>query len=78
MVTTPGYLKSILNNRDVKRRWDLSNLKCVVFDEADELLLQENNLTCFAMFRQEVDKLKVTPQYILFSATFSDTTKQIA
>jgi len=62
----------------LKKRLDLSDLKIVVFDEADELLLQEINLTCFAVFRKELDKLKVTPQYILFSATFSDPTKEVA
>lgn len=38
MVTVPGYLKNKLVERNSKL--DLSNLKMIVYDEADELFLQ--------------------------------------
>ena len=37
MVTVPGWIESKLSNP--KKQIDLSNLKMIVFDEADELFL---------------------------------------
>ena len=45
IVTTPGYIKT--NNGNRERKLDFSELKMVIFDEADELLLQESNLLGF-------------------------------
>jgi len=45
MVTVPGYLKNKLVQRNSKL--DLSNLKMVVYDEADEIFLQQSNHECF-------------------------------
>ena len=39
LVTTPGFIKSNMANRDPEKRLDLSALKMVIFDEADELLI---------------------------------------
>ena len=45
IVTTPGYIKT--NSASKDKKLDLSELKMVIFDEADELLLQESNLLGF-------------------------------
>ena len=45
IVTTPGYIKTNNGSRDNKL--DFSELKMIIFDEADELLLQDSNLLAF-------------------------------
>jgi ATP-dependent RNA helicase DDX19/DBP5 len=57
---------------------DLSKLKIVVFDEADELLLQEANEKVFLQLKKEYKTLSINPQQVLFSATFDDSTKEKA
>ena len=44
MITVPGYLKNKLSGR---KPLDISALKIIVYDEADELFLQQNNLEGF-------------------------------
>lgn len=41
----PGFLKNKLIDR--KKSLDLSELKMVVYDEADELFIQKDNHACF-------------------------------
>jgi superfamily II DNA/RNA helicase len=43
----------------------------IIFDEADELLLQENNLKCFDALKKYLQTVNLKPQYVLFSATYS-------
>ena len=45
LVTTPGYLKSQMNSRS--QTMNLDSLKMIVFDEADDLLMQTNNHETF-------------------------------
>jgi superfamily II DNA/RNA helicase len=42
----------------------------IIFDEADELFNQPSSREYFITIRTELEKSKVTPQYILVSATF--------
>jgi superfamily II DNA/RNA helicase len=71
LVTAPGFLKSKLTARG-KPDIDLSALKMIVYDEADELFIQEANLVCFEAMSKHLKKLDVNPQHCLFSATFTD------
>ena len=71
LVTAPGFLKSKLTARG-KPDIDLSALKMIVYDEADELFIQEANLVCFEAMSKHLKKIDVNPQHCLFSATFTD------
>lgn len=71
LVTTPGFLKSQIEGQRGKSI-NLESLKIVVFDEADELLLQPNNHATFFMLRKKLKDLNANPQFVLFSATYSD------
>ena len=70
LVTTPGFLKSQLQSRTSSM--NLDSLKMVVFDEADELLLQPNNHETFKLLKQKLKALNIDPQFVLFSATYSE------
>ena len=72
MVTVPGYLKNRLIARNCTL--DLSQLKCVVYDEADELFVQQGNHECFSQLKRHLGNLNVTAQHTLYSATFTDAT----
>lgn len=70
VIATPGRLMDLMN-----RKWiDLSNLKCVILDEADKM---------FDLgFRDDIDfilsKVPRQRQTILFSATISDEIQKLA
>jgi superfamily II DNA/RNA helicase len=49
LITVPGYIEKKLEHK--KCDLDLEALKMLVFDEADELLLQDNNASCFEMIK---------------------------
>lgn len=68
LVTVPGWLSNMLGGR---KKFDLSHLKMVAFDEADEIFLQESNLKAVSKLNQHLKKVNVEPQRILFSATFT-------
>ena len=51
---------------------DYSNLKMVVFDEADEIFSQEANTAHLNKFYKKLHDIKCGAQSILFSATFDD------
>ena len=70
LVTVPGYLKNKLVERQTKL--DLSLLKMVVYDEADELFEQASNHECFATLKKTLGKINVAPQHCLYSATYTD------
>lgn len=79
LVTTPGFIKQKLGGgRGDKAGLDLGALKMVVYDEADELFMQESNLVCFESLQKHTKKANLTPQHCLFSATFSDDVIQTA
>ena len=50
---------------------NLDSLKMVVFDEADELLLQTNNHETFKLLKSKLKAFNIEPQFVLFSATYS-------
>ena len=76
MVTVPGYLKNRLAARTVNL--DLSALKMIVYDEADELFVQQSNHECFMLMKKHLGKLGVTPQHCLYSATYTDAVMDFA
>lgn len=69
-MTNPGFLGAALTSRSVSI--DLSALKTIVYDEADELFLQTSNHKVYTELKKHLEKLKVTPQHCMYSATFSD------
>ena len=71
LVTTPGFLKSQLNLRKGPSL-NLDSLKMVVFDEADELLLQTANHEIFKQLKQKLREFNIDPQFVLFSATYKE------
>ena len=70
MVTVPGYLKNRLAARSVNL--DLSELKMIIYDEADELFIQHTNHEGFLAMKKHLAKLNVAPQHCLYSATYTD------
>lgn len=70
LITVPGYLKNRLSARSCNL--DLSELKMMVYDEADELFIQTSNHECFMQLKRHLGKLNVTPQHCLYSATYTD------
>ena len=69
LVTVPGYLK---NKLQARQKIDLSEVKMVIYDEADELFVQQTNHETFLNLKKELTKLNKTPQHCLYSATFTD------
>jgi superfamily II DNA/RNA helicase len=70
---TMGKLKNILNSK--KSPLDLSAVKCIIIDEADVFFSDDKNhdqVKEIVMEHFEHHK----PQYILFSATYPEQTKQ--
>ena len=70
LITVPGYLKNKLNDR--KFPIDLSQLKLIVYDEADELFNQKDNHECFVKLQEHLVKIEKKPQHCMYSATFND------
>ena len=58
LVTVPGYLK---NKLQARQKIDLSAVKMIVYDEADELFVQQTNHETFLNMKKELGKLSVTP-----------------
>lgn len=56
---------------------DLSHLKLIIYDEADELFQQDSNHPFFIKFFHGLEKKKVSPQHVLFSATYEPSVKDI-
>jgi superfamily II DNA/RNA helicase len=77
LITSPGFIKSRLESSK-KGVLDLSALKMIVYDEADELFIQVNNQPAFEVLVRHLLKNKLTPQHCLFSATFTDDVIQAA
>ena len=59
LVTVPGYIKNKLSARSCSL--DLSGLKMIVYDEADELFVQQTNHECFLLLKKHLAKLNVSP-----------------
>lgn len=70
VVTVPGWISNRISSR---KKIDLSKLKMVVFDEADEIFLQQSNQKELAKLNSHlIETLKIQPQMVLFSATYTD------
>lgn len=69
LITTPGLLKSKIDARTGSV--DLSALKLIVYDEADELFIQDEILKSFEVAFKHLKKINVVPQHLLFSATYN-------
>ncbi len=59
LITTPGYIKTKCQER--KQTVDFSALKTIVYDEADELFIQDGNLPSFDAFFKVLSDIKVVP-----------------
>ena len=59
LITVPGYLKNKLIDR--KKSLDLSELKMIVYDEADELFSQKDNHECFLKLQEYLKKIDKKP-----------------
>lgn len=57
LVTTPGFLKQRVTARS--GAIDLSSLKLLVYDEADELFVQENTCKDFDIIYKNLQKIGV-------------------
>ncbi len=60
LITSPGFIKSRLENAK-KGGLDLSALKMIVYDEADELFIQANNQPAFEVLVRHLLKNKLAP-----------------
>ena len=71
VVTVPKWVENRIGGRSPM---DLSHLKMVIFDEADEIFMQApNHQSIHKLVNHLNDKIKNTSvQTILFSATFDD------
>ena len=75
VVTTLGKLNNALKGR--KPTFDLSEVRCVVIDEADIFFKETRNLQALTeVITKHFSKLSQKLQYILFSATYSDEIKK--
>lgn len=70
LVTTPGYLNNQLTSRSGKL--DLKALKMLVYDEVDELLIQDSIRSLVESILKVLTKLGCEWQSVLFSATYND------
>ncbi len=59
LITVPGFLYNKLTSRKVTL--DFSHLKMVVYDEADELLIQKDNHKFFEEFQKHLKKIEKNP-----------------
>jgi superfamily II DNA/RNA helicase len=70
LITTPAYFKNKLEGR--RDKLDLAQLKMLVFDEADELMIQETTVKNLDIVFRSLTKSGCTWQSVLFSATYND------
>ena len=71
LITVPGYIhKKLINTK--KCDLDLSALKMLVLDEADELYVQDANEACFQVLKDTFAELKIKPQHCCYSATYPE------
>ena len=68
VVTVPGWIENKLGGR---QPLDLKNLKMIIYDEADEIFLQEKNHVGISKLLSHCrEKLQINAQSVFFSATF--------
>lgn len=69
IVTTPAWVKNRISKR---KPLNLSSLKMIVYDEADEIFIQPTNQEAIASIILHLKGKDVVPQQVLFSATFNE------
>lgn len=69
VVAVPEFLDKCCNKRNPL---DVSALKLIVYDEADEIFLQENNHKFIAKLNNHLQEKGITPQNLLYLATYDD------
>lgn len=69
IVTVPGWIEKRVKG---KKKLNLKNVKMVVYDEADEIYLQDGNHKSIAALNKHFQDINVQPQNLLFSATFPE------
>ena len=69
VVAVPEFLDKCCNKRNPL---DVSALKLIVYDEADEIFLQENNHKFIAKLNSHLLEKGIQPQNLLYSATYDD------
>lgn len=69
VVTVPKWIENRISGRTPL---DLSHLKMIAYDEADEIFLQVPNHKTISKINSHLQKKNIKPQTILFSATFTD------
>lgn len=70
LVTVPAWIAKRASGR---KKINLKNLKMIVYDEADEIYLQESNHQSIKTLNKHVsEELKLNPQQVLFSATYPE------
>ena len=74
LVSNPQWISNRCAGRDPI---NLDNLKLMVYDEADELFLQEGNHPFFLKIYNNIKKKNVEAQHVLFSATFEPYVKDV-
>jgi superfamily II DNA/RNA helicase len=73
IVTNPRWIANRVTSRNPI---DLSNLKMIVYDEADEIFAQEDNHPFLLKIIDNLSKKNIEPQHVLFSATFEPYVKE--
>lgn len=72
LITTPAYFKNKLESRRERDKLDLAALKMLVFDEADELMIQDTTVKNLGIVFGSLTKSGCSWQSVLFSATYND------
>lgn len=74
MVSVPKWIENRLAGR---KPLDLKNVNLVIYDEADEIFMQEGNHSSIAKLKDHLEKkLSLNYQTVLFSATFNEAVQQ--
>ena len=77
LIGTPGRMADMVRRRKI----NLEHIKCVVFDEADEMLargFRDFSITMLKEIDKKREKKNLQCQKILFSATFSEEVREFA
>ena len=79
LITTANYFQKKSIGREVKedmtKNLDLSNVRVVVFDEADEIFYTEGNEAGIKAFMGNFQTLGIKPQCLFYSATLNEDIK---
>ncbi|GMY25027.1 DEAD-box ATP-dependent RNA helicase 38 [Fagus crenata] len=71
VIGTPGTLRKWMSNRKL----NVSNIKILVFDEADHMLAEDGFKDDSLRIKKDIERMSSHCQVLLFSATFNETVK---